>query len=68
MATLRDSELATVLAAFPGWRLEGELLVRDLVFKDGAQAMYFVQRVAMLVEEDPHHPDITIRYSMALNR
>jgi 4a-hydroxytetrahydrobiopterin dehydratase len=42
------------------WREEGEELVRDLKFKDFAEAMAFVNRVAGLAEEANHHPDILV--------
>jgi 4a-hydroxytetrahydrobiopterin dehydratase len=42
------------------WRQEGEALVRDLKFKDFAEAMANVNRVADLAEEVNHHPDILV--------
>jgi 4a-hydroxytetrahydrobiopterin dehydratase len=42
------------------WRQEGESLVRDLEFKDFAEAMAFVNRVAEAAEAANHHPDILI--------
>jgi 4a-hydroxytetrahydrobiopterin dehydratase len=42
------------------WRQEGESLVRDYEFKDFAQAMEFVNRVADAAEEANHHPDILV--------
>ena len=42
------------------WRQEGEALVRDLQFKDFAEAMAYVNRVADLAEEVNHHPDILV--------
>jgi 4a-hydroxytetrahydrobiopterin dehydratase len=42
------------------WRQEGETLVRDLKFKDFAEAMAYVNRVADLAEEVNHHPDILV--------
>ena len=42
------------------WRQEGEALVRDYKFKDFAEAMAFVNRVADLAEEVNHHPDILV--------
>ncbi len=63
MPRLTGPELAAVLAANPEWRLEGDTLVRDLVFKDFVQAMAFVNRVAGIAEQQGHHPDIAIRYN-----
>jgi 4a-hydroxytetrahydrobiopterin dehydratase len=42
------------------WRQEGESLVRDYRFKDFAEAIAFVNRVAEAAEEANHHPDILI--------
>jgi 4a-hydroxytetrahydrobiopterin dehydratase len=42
------------------WRQEGEALVRDYKFKDFAEAMAYVNRVADLAEEVNHHPDILV--------
>ena len=42
------------------WRQEGEALVRDQKFKDFAEAMAYVNRVADLAEEVDHHPDILV--------
>ncbi len=42
------------------WRQEGEALVRDYEFKDFAEAMAYVNRVADLAEEVNHHPDILV--------
>jgi 4a-hydroxytetrahydrobiopterin dehydratase len=42
------------------WRQEGESLVRDYRFKDFAEAIAFVNRVAEAAEDANHHPDILI--------
>jgi 4a-hydroxytetrahydrobiopterin dehydratase len=42
------------------WRREDDQIVRDLEFKDFAEAMAFVNRVADLAEEANHHPDILV--------
>jgi 4a-hydroxytetrahydrobiopterin dehydratase len=42
------------------WRQEGESLVRDIEFKDFAEAMAFVNRVAEAAEDANHHPDILV--------
>jgi 4a-hydroxytetrahydrobiopterin dehydratase len=43
-----------------GWREEGGELVRDFEFRNFADAMSFVNRVAEEAEEMNHHPDILI--------
>ena len=42
------------------WRREGNEIVRDFEFKDFAEAMAFVNRVAEAAEETNHHPDIFV--------
>jgi 4a-hydroxytetrahydrobiopterin dehydratase len=42
------------------WREEDAALVRELEFKDFAEAMDFVNRVAEVAEEANHHPDILV--------
>ncbi len=42
------------------WKREGEEIVREWQFKDFAEAMAFVNRVAEAAEASNHHPDILI--------
>jgi 4a-hydroxytetrahydrobiopterin dehydratase len=42
------------------WRREGDEIVRDWKFKDFAEAITFVNRVADAAEEANHHPDILV--------
>ncbi|HEV3473715.1 MAG TPA: 4a-hydroxytetrahydrobiopterin dehydratase [Actinomycetota bacterium] len=43
----------------PGWKIEDSKLVRSFEFKDFKEAFAFIARVALLVEEEGHHPDIS---------
>lgn len=56
---LSDTEISERLRD-SDWRLEGEHIVRDWKFKDFAEAMAFVNRVAQAAEEANHHPDILL--------
>ena len=54
------------LAQVPGWRLvSGEPLkiTRKLRFKDFAQAMQFVNRIAEIAEAEGHHPDFCVSWN-----
>ena len=54
------------LASVADWRLvTGERLkiARDLRFKDFAQAMQFVNRIAELAEAEGHHPDFCVSWN-----
>jgi 4a-hydroxytetrahydrobiopterin dehydratase len=54
---LSDEEITSRLEDGDG-RREGEEIVREWKFKDFAEAMAFVNRVAEAAEEANHHPDI----------
>ena len=42
------------------WQDTGEVLQRDLQFRDFAEAMAYVNQVAALAEEVGHHPDLLV--------
>jgi 4a-hydroxytetrahydrobiopterin dehydratase len=60
MADLLNDE--AIMARLDGlaWEREGEEIVRDRTFKDFAEAIAFVNRVAETAEEANHHPDILV--------
>jgi len=64
---LTETELTAKVANLPGWQVEGtngdRVLSRTFVFKDFAEALQFVNRVAEAAEQAGHHPDINIRYN-----
>lgn len=43
---------------------DGKKLKRKFKFKDFKEAMTFVNKVAVVAEEEQHHPDIKIFYSI----
>ena len=60
---LSDIEIQRDLGSLQGWSRKGDVLTRTYQFRNFAQAMEFVNRVASLAESANHHPDIDIRYS-----
>lgn len=42
------------------WERDGDAIVRDHEFKDFAQALAYVNRIAEAAEAANHHPDILI--------
>jgi 4a-hydroxytetrahydrobiopterin dehydratase len=60
MASLSPREVEAALADLPGWRREGDALVRDLELPGFTAAIAFVDRVAEAAEAANHHPDILI--------
>ena len=51
------------LTDLPGWRVEGDELVKIFTFKDFAQAFAFMAAVAPLAEKLNHHPEWTNVYN-----
>ena len=60
---LSDIEIQRDLGSLQGWSRKGDVLTRTYQFRNFAQSMEFVNRVAALAESANHHPDIDIRYS-----
>jgi 4a-hydroxytetrahydrobiopterin dehydratase len=56
---LTDEEITARLDGLE-WTREGEEIVREWKFKDFAEAIAFVNRVAEVAEEANHHPDILL--------
>jgi len=60
---LSDIAVQRELGSLAGWSRRGDALSRTYQFRNFAQSMEFVNRVAGLAESADHHPDIDIRYS-----
>jgi 4a-hydroxytetrahydrobiopterin dehydratase len=50
------------------WVEAGGALVRELEFESFAEAIRFVDRLAVLAEREDHHPDIDVRYRRVVVR
>ena len=49
----------------PQWMLidGGRMLANTYTFKDFVETMNFVNKIAVVAEEEQHHPDMTISYN-----
>ena len=63
MATLTSEQVASELAATPGWTVSGGQLTRTVTSKDFRDALLFVNAVGFLAERANHHPDIVISWN-----
>jgi 4a-hydroxytetrahydrobiopterin dehydratase len=63
MATLTLEQVATELAATPGWQVSEGQLTRTVTRKDFRDALLFVNAVGFLAERADHHPDILIAWN-----
>jgi len=59
---LSDKEIHDKLTAQPGWKKEGDALVRQFTFGSFPDAIAFTTRLAFDAEAADHHPDLTISY------
>jgi len=52
------------LAKLPAWQLTPEgKIVREFKFKDFSQAKYFFDLIAMIAQEEGHHPQMDVNYN-----
>ncbi len=59
MQTLNQVERAGLLTELPAWRMEADrdAVTRSFQFKDFSAAWGFMCRVALLAEQQDHHPE-----------
>ncbi len=62
MEPLSDSELEALATTLPGWTVRDNRLHRGFRFKDFSAAWGFMARVALLVEQQNHHPFLQNSY------
>lgn len=63
MATLTPEQLASELAATPGWTISDGQLTRTVTRGDFRDALLFVNAVGFLAERAAHHPDISVSWN-----
>ena len=63
MAELTPEQIKAALPGVKDWKKESASITRTYQFKDFAQAMAFVNKVATAAEAANHHPDIDIRWN-----
>jgi len=60
---LAEASVNQWLNNHPNWRLEADKLVSERSFHDFSQAWGFMSRVALLAEQQQHHPEWTNVYN-----
>jgi len=60
---LTEAEVKELLDGVPRWLLRDKAIEREFGFRNFAEAMEFVNRVAALATAEDHHPDILISYN-----
>lgn len=62
MARLDEEGIAAALRDLPGWKRDGEAIVKTFRFSTFRDSVAFVDRLALYADAKDHHPDILIRY------
>ncbi|HYE02055.1 MAG TPA: 4a-hydroxytetrahydrobiopterin dehydratase [Phycisphaerales bacterium] len=60
---LSEAQVESQLMSHPEWSEAGGALQRTYQFRNFAEAMAFVNKVAAAAERSNHHPDILVRYN-----
>ncbi len=59
---LSDQDITAGLSSRPGWRRDGDAIVREFTFGSFPDAIAFTTRLAFEAEAADHHPDLGINY------
>ncbi len=62
MAKLPHADIDQRMKGLTGWSLQGDEIRKQYTFKNFAEAIAFVNRLAPEAEAADHHPDIQINY------
>ncbi len=64
MKLLREEEIKGYISQVNNWEvLENKKIRKLFKFKDFKETMEFVNKIAVIAEEEGHHPDIAIYYN-----
>src|SRR3990167_4433095 len=61
---LNRIEAEVLLKQISGWNLseDGKIISREFTFKNFVEAMDFANKIALIAEEEGHHPDLAISW------
>ena len=62
VSKLSPDAILRLASEVPGWTVGDERLHRRFAFRDFAEAMRFINRMAELAESEGHHPDFAVHY------
>ncbi|MCI0634457.1 MAG: 4a-hydroxytetrahydrobiopterin dehydratase [Actinobacteria bacterium] len=60
---LSKEEIDRLITSLPGWERAGDKIVKRFTFKDFAEALAFVNRIAEPADAMNHHPDVSIHWN-----
>ncbi len=64
MKLLNEEEIKGYISQVKDWEvLDGNKIKKSFKFKDFKETMEFVNKIAVIAEENGHHPDMAIYYN-----
>ena len=63
MPPMSESKVAKYLEQVKGWETDNKKIWKEFRFKNFIATMGFVNKVALLAQEEGHHPDMEVHYS-----
>jgi 4a-hydroxytetrahydrobiopterin dehydratase len=59
---------AAYLQHLPGWKINqpGTVLYKEFIFKGFADGMAFANKIAVIADEEDHHPDLTVSWAKVM--
>lgn len=60
---LTADNIASYLAATPGWEQYGARIVKTYSFKNYYETLAFVNAIAFVIHAEDHHPELTVTYN-----
>lgn len=63
MPPMAPAQIKKYLNQVKSWQTDNKKIWKEFKFKDYIRTMGFVNQVAMLAQEEGHHPDMAVAYS-----
>lgn len=60
---LKREEVTKLLKELEGWKLQSGKITKTFSFKNFMHAIGFVNEMAVLAEDEGHHPDFSVHYN-----
>lgn len=61
---LKKDEIMNLLKEIKGWKLQnGNKITKNFSFKNFMHAIGFIHEMALLAEDEGHHPDFSVHYN-----
>jgi 4a-hydroxytetrahydrobiopterin dehydratase len=67
-AAMDSTQIASHLAAAPGWALAGDAIEKTYAFPDYHRTLAFVNALAWIAHTEDHHPDLRVSYNRCVVR